>query len=669
MNSCEITLHNDGTAEVKSNKKLFNSLLGYTNGDTIKALDLYGITLTDGFKNIGIKSPTLENILSYVDELNSASMSQLSVQDELDFLNIRLQNTAMDDVRERFIDAFTYNGYFKIDYNKIKKSNLFSEAEIYKLYENLPKIQTLYYKYKNNEDLITSIVTPYTTDINTFDKQNPDIIETHILENYAGLETKDEVINKAIELEDDFIIESEDLINNILDKVSNNDIQVTYDFNPLTDTIEKRKINDTFTRLIQTLSVEEDYSKLMDAVDYLRISMEEDYDENNIIYSRYLPALKQLSLDVGIDLSGLVIKPNNYEQVSELLDSLYNMLYDLQNQNSNSLYENIEYFSNIYDDVVGKTYETVYTVKEKSELNDIHLETNQSELSLFINNSLIKIAPYTYRKINNDSTIDELYTLLLQNPELLPENIFSVSIKDRNIDILIEELDKHISDKASELITDDSTIEDAKLLTALKYINNSNEMNIEEKTGSYEMDINSFLSDFNKIILSDNILSNIFYFSKKGLESKINIGEYTIEQLKIILDDKTFDDLVNYAKISGSYSLKELSELNQDINEGNTRDYYANNLDVLPNYKGEYNTNGDYYIIKSNKSFIKLRNKLLEKVDDNVYAEVDKSEKILNSGLQKPVYNNEVTALPEYKNGGIIIEKTSTIKDNTIEFC
>lgn len=669
MNSCEITITDNRDIQVKSHKKLFNSLIAYTDGDPVKALELYSVTLTDNFKAMGIENPTLDNVLTYINEDNAANAGELTVQDRLDLMSILIQKEYSDDIRERFIDAFTVNGYFKVDYSNIRKSGLFTEVEILDVGANVDKIKNLYYKLKNTEESFSSIPTSNIVGTEIFNKENPDDIETYLQENYSNLRTEEEVVNRAYELGDSLVLESDETVATILESYSNMDNQVTYDYNPVTESFEKRKINDTRTRLQQTLSVEEDYLPLITVLDELRVMIEQDYEINNDVYKTYIPILKTYASEVGIDLSGVDVSPNNYGEFSEVIDTLFNMVYDIHNQDSESLSETIQTFSRAYDNAINKQYDTVYTNKPLSEVNDMHIETNLSEYEMFSNHSLIKISENTYRKVDGSLNIDDLYGLLLSNPELLPQNVFSVKVKEQNLDILIEELDNFITTEAGNLITDENVLDDVKKLVAIKYASGSVEENIPSVKGTYEMDINSFIGDFNKMMISNEILNDIFYFSQRGLESRRHLGEYTLRQLEIVLDDQTFKDLVNYAKISGSYSLRNLSMLNQTMDDINTRDYYANNMGSLSPYRGEYQMDQGYYIIKSSEPFIKLRGKLLEQVDDNVYGEVNRNENILNTNLQKPLYEQGVVKTPVFRNGETVVEKSSKINDNTIEFC
>ena len=67
MNACEIKIENN-IPVVKTYPKLMQELLTYTNFDVIQSIDLYGITLLDEFKDLGIENPGLSNILGFIEQ-------------------------------------------------------------------------------------------------------------------------------------------------------------------------------------------------------------------------------------------------------------------------------------------------------------------------------------------------------------------------------------------------------------------------------------------------------------------------------------------------------------------------------------------------------------------------------------------------------------------------
>ena len=103
----------------------------------------------------------------------------------------------------------------------------------------------------------------------------------------------------------------------------------------------------------------------------------------------------------------------------------------------------------------------------------------------------------------------------------------------------------------------------------------------------------------------------------------------------------------------------------------NKRDFYANNLHELDNFQGKYTKKGDLLYIKNNiNDFIKVKNSLYEKVDTNVYAKVNVSDRYMNYNLEKPYYEKtNFDEIVDNKGDKIKIKETKEINNNQIKFC
>ena len=213
----------------------------------------------------------------------------------------------------------------------------------------------------------------------------------------------------------------------------------------------------------------------------------------------------------------------------------------------------------------------------------MHVETNLSEEEIFEKDALLKVNDTTYQKVDDSRSVEELYSLLLDNVGLLPKGTISVKNRALNEDIMMDELDQFISKEAKEYLTDESDINVIKKIVIYKILTNTKPTSSETVvTGIRGIDIDNFIVEFNKEILNNQRLKDIFYFSNRGLEAKGVLGEYTSQVLRNELPQDSFDELVEYAKLSGNNSLSYLTQLNIGEEESNLRDYYANNLNKLP---------------------------------------------------------------------------------------
>ena len=675
MSKCEITFKNN-IPVVKTYPKLMRELMVYTNNNISQALDLYGITLTDDFINQNIY-PTLENILAFNNQDNILNSKQLTKENRNDILNISLVDNEVIDFKKDFLETFTVNGVFGFNIDNIKKSQLFSEIDIVQLdnIENIYKIKELYYKLSNTSEEFSTIKTDIIIGEGLFNKNNPDIILSEIYKNYAGLTTKKQILDKANDIGDYVLLNNPELIKKVLKEVRNKQEIPLYETDEYSGDLVV-KTDSTYTRLEQTVDVSLDYTSLRSQVEFIKTIPIEYFATSPQLIERYFDNIKKQSYDVGIDLLNIdeIFYSKTVNELLDFLDSYYNFLSDLENLNGESLEDSIRDFSEAYDSFFNRENNEIKDVIDKinREGEFIKLETNRSEYKLFTENGLLKIDNNIYQKVDNNRSIQELYNVLLENDFLLPKNTLSVKNTPLNRDILLEDLDKFISNKAQEYQTEYSDVVNIKKIAAYKLLLNIDiKYNTVENGISKNINVDNFIIEFNKEIIKNKKLSDIFYISNRGIESRYNIGQYTYNFIKNELDTEMFNSLVSYSKLSGNESLKYISDMSPNNIILNKRDFYANNLHELDNFQGKYTKKGDLLYIKNNiNDFIKVKNSLYEKVDTNVYAKVNVSDRYMNYNLKKPYYEKtNFDEIVDNKGDKIKIKETKEINNNQIKFC
>ena len=675
MSKCEITFKNN-VPVVKTYPKLMRELMVYTNNNISQALDLYGITLTDDFIDQNIY-PTLENILAFNNQDNILNSKQLTKENRNDILNISLVNNEVTDFKKDFLETFTVNGVFGFNIDNIKKSKLFSEIDIVQLdnIENIYKIKELYYKLSNTSEEFSTIKTDIIIGEGLFNKNNPDIILSEIYKNYAGLTTKKQILDKANDIGDYVLLNNPELIKKVLKEVRNKQEIPLYETDEYSGDLVA-KTDSTYTRLEQTVDISLDYTSLRSQVEFIKTIPIEYFATSPELIERYFDNIKKQSYDVGIDLLNIdeIFYSKTVNELLDFLDSYYNFLSDLENLNGESLKDSIRDFSESYDSFFNIENNEIKDVIDKinREGEFIKLETNRSEYKLFTENGLLKIDNNIYQKVDNNRSIQELYNVLLENDFLLPKNTLSVKNTPLNRDILLEDLDKFISNKAQEYQTEYSDVVNIKKIAAYKLLLNIDiKYNTVENGISKNINVDNFIIEFNKEIIKNKKLSDIFYISNRGIESRYNIGQYTYNFIKNELDTEMFNSLVSYSKLSGNESLKYISDMSPNNIILNKRDFYANNLHELDNFQGKYTKKGDLLYIKNNiNDFIKVKNSLYEKVDTNVYAKVNVSDRYMNYNLKKPYYEKtNFDEIVDNKGDKIKIKETKEINNNQIKFC
>ena len=675
MSKCEITFKNN-VPVVKTYPKLMRELMVYTNNNISQALDLYGITLTDDFIDQNIY-PTLENILAFNNQDNILNSKQLTKENRNDILNISLVDNEVFDFKKDFLETFTVDGVFGFNIDNIKKSPLFSEIDIIQLdnIENIYKIKELYYKLSNTSEEFSTIKTDIIIGEGLFNKNNPDIILSEIYKNYAGLTTKKQILDKANDIGDYVLLNNPELIKKVLKEVRNKQEIPLYETDEYSGDLVA-KTDSTYTRLEQTVDISLDYTSLRSQVEFIKTIPIEYFATSPELIERYFDNIKKQSYDVGIDLLNIdeIFYSKTVNELLDFLDSYYNFLSDLENLNGESLEDSIRDFSESYDSFFNKENNEIKDVIDKinREGEFIKLETNRSEYKLFTENGLLKIDNNIYQKVDNNISIQDLYNILLENDFLLPENTLSVKNTPLNRDILLEDLDKFISNKAQEYQTEYSDVVNLKKIAAYKLLLNIDIKYTTVENGiSKNIDVDNFIIEFNKEIIKNKKLSDIFYISNRGIESRYNIGQYTYNFIKNELDTEMFNSLVSYSKLSGNESLKYISDMSPNNVILNKRDFYANNLHELDNFQGKYIKKGDLLYVKNNiNDFIKVKNSLYEKVDTNVYTKVNVSDRYMNYNLEKPYYEKtNFDEIVDNKGDKIKIKETKEINNNQIKFC
>lgn len=436
-----------------------------------------------------------------------------------------------------------------------------------------------------------------------------------------------------------------------------------------------------------TLDVDQDFNSILDQLTFLITRKIDVFVDNIDQIQKYLNNLEIQFAEKGIDMSNFSEAGVNksYNELQDFIGTLYNFLLDLQNKDVESLNETIEDFSNKYDLFFGKQTMNETKIVEKMDEDSVylHLETNLDEETLFKNNSIIKFSKNIYQKITDNLGLDELYELIYQNPNLLPKEVYSVKIEDKNKDIILEDIDEYVTNESKKILTPNSDNNIIKKIQAYKILNgidldqdyteNLNNSYLQEKW----INPKEFLINFNKKILKNKKLKDIFYFSNRGLEARY-MGEYTKKQLEIELTDREFKDLQQYALLSDNdsisylkpeYELMEISDVNI------LRNYYANNIEKLKELGNPYQILGTTVIVKNiNDNFIKVKGELYEKIKEGVYELVENVDyRYKNYNLRKP--NLSLSNVEDYVSNidnsrdDIKIKKNNKIENEEIEFC
>ena len=690
IKGCELEIQIDGSVKAKTRPSLFNRAVDYYEGDVERAMELYGVSLTDEFKELGIENPTLQQLITFSNQLKRES--PLTNQDIQSLIDITLSNKKEYEVQDKFVEAFTVEGNFGINEVQLRKSGIFTEEQILDFLdmEDVSSLQELYHKLTDYTGSVENIETPFKIVDESGNVINPDIVVGEFLENYAGLTTKEEIMEKADQINDETVLSNPELIPAILEEVSNKTAAVTYVYDKNSKKITKKVANDLKVSLEQSLDVTQDFGGLLDQLNFLINLPIEVYAYDLPTVQLYLESLENQMANYGINIKNISETASNksYNDFQNFITSFYNFIYDVSSQDGKSVQETINDFVDVYNEYfeVEPEYVNTYITKNRVDGKPMVVENGHAaEDLLFAEKGVVNMRDDVYKKVKRDKTYDELLNVLHANPSLIPSEVFTTKVSEENKDINKKDIDNYLSAGIEDYV-ENSNIDIYKELRAYKLILGSETFNKKSNADvdtvmDIDIDPKKFTSIFVKETFFDPNLNKIFYIGPSGIESRIPIGEYTNRYLQNYLSRGMYNGLKQYAAISGNASLKGLIETPVEspiINDGVLRDFYANNLSELSEFTGEVTLKENALLTNlDNNDFIKFRGELYEKVRDGVYGKVElrNEDGYIQYNLSKPTVANSISQdnsikdISESENVKPQVKRVNISKDDNIEFC
>lgn len=690
IKGCELEIQIDGSVKAKTHPSLFNRAVDYYEGDVERAMELYGVSLTDEFKELGIENPSLQQLITFSNQLKRES--PLTNQDIQSLIDITLSNKKEYEVQDKFVEAFTVEGNFGINEAQLRKSGIFTEEQILDFLdmEDVSSLQELYHKLTDYTGSVENIETPFKIVDESGNVINPDIVVGEFLENYAGLTTKEEIMEKADQINDETVLSNPELIPAILEEVSNKTAAVTYVYDKNSKEVTKKAANDLKVSLEQSLDVTQDFGGLLDQLNFLINLPIEVYAYDLPTVQLYLESLENQMANYGINIKNISETASNksYNDFQNFITSFYNFIYDVSSQDGKSVQETINDFVDVYNEYfeVEPEYVNTYITKNRVDGKPVVVENGHAaEDLLFAEKGVVNMRDDVYKKVKRNKTYDELLNVLHANPSLIPSEVFTTKVSEENKDINKKDIDNYLSVGIEDYV-ENSNIDIYKELRAYKLILGSETFNKKSNANvdtvmDIDIDPKKFTSVFVKETFFDPNLNKIFYIGPSGIESRIPIGEYTNRYLQNYLSRGMYNGLKQYAAISGSASLKGLIETpveSPTINDGVLRDFYANNLSELPEFTGEVTLKENALLTNlDNNDFIKFRGELYEKVRDGVYGKVElrNEDGYIQYNLSKPTVANSISQdnsikdISESENVKPQVKRVKLNKDDNIEFC
>ena len=623
MNKCEISIGN-GLPEASTYPELMKSLLEYTNFDTSKAINLYGISLLEDYNKV-VESPNdLNSFLRYVQSKNIEG-SVLKSKDSIYFNTLLNQSDDSINFKEEFIKTFSNEGLYEFNYHKILDGKL----DINDPQNNKKSLENIFYYLLKTE-----------SDFETYDsplEQKEDYQIFNLKVDFANIQDRKELIQRAVELDNSEVINNVETQDWLLD-FNKNKTFVPKMF--ITDTMELKPTTDNISnRLMASLDVSQDFSTIKESLSYFIGNFEElivAEDEENL--EKFTKSLERNLVNKGFPMNNLsdTLLNSNIENSQNFLGSLYNFLEDIESMDSNisdSLYELSLEYNNFFNVSNEPTLLEIDKVEDSESI--FHVKTNLSDAKMFSNFGLVSIG-------------DNLY------------KIYTVSNIDYN-----EYYNDDMRNDFLDSFEEGDNVDEVKALVVMRSLSPVSLKSVGIDSRYYRdvsVEYENFLTDFNKLLLKNEYLAEMFSFTENGLEAKTQISDFSVNLLKSELEENVFKALQDYALISGNESLNELLPEFSPVFEKNDdiyRNFILNNPKNLLSLKSDYKKVGDIIVADGvSDNFIKVDGNIYERVEGNDFVKLPKSDVKVFNAVKPQIEINQTEKEISEQNVEIIVDKT-----------
>ena len=623
MNKCEISVGN-GLPEASTYPELMKSLLEYTNFDTSKAINLYGISLLEDYNKV-VESPNdLNSFLRYVQSKNIEG-SVLKSKDSIYFNTLLNQSDDSINFKEEFIKTFSNEGLYEFNYHKILDGKL----DINDPQNNKKSLENIFYYLLKTE-----------SDFETYDsplEQKEDYQIFNLKVDFANIQDRKELIQRAVELDNSEVINNVETQDWLLD-FNKNKTFVPKMF--ITDTMELKPTTDNISnRLMASLDVSQDFSTIKESLSYFIGNFEElivAEDEENL--EKFTKSLERNLVNKGFPMNNLsdTLLNSNIENSQNFLGSLYNFLEDIESMDSNisdSLYELSLEYNNFFNVSNEPTLLEIDKVEDSESI--FHVKTNLSDAKMFSNFGLVSIG-------------DNLY------------KIYTVSNIDYN-----EYYNDDMRNDFLDSFEEGDNVDEVKALVVMRSLSPVSLKSVGIDSRYYRdvsVEYENFLTDFNKLLLKNEYLAEMFSFTENGLEAKTQISDFSVNLLKSELEENVFKALQDYALISGNESLSSLLPEFSPIFEKNDdiyRNFILNNPKNLLSLKSDYKKVGDIIVADGvSDNFIKVDGNIYERVEGNDFVKLPKSDVKVFNAVKPQIEINQTEKEISEQNVEIIVDKT-----------
>jgi len=463
--NCRIIRGADGSidhiiTEGGTRSALFDSLVRVSNKEV--ALDLYALTETEEFKELRPSKsgePSVKEVLTYAAQRNS-NLDDQQVRDvENTIVGSGLRNYG--ELLNVLKKIFLKRGVIVFDRNSMQNSGFYNKFEVESILSDVnlqERIKSTIIGLTNSA--VNSIpsynqlfVVSNTSRLNSLGKQevsNPYVTEQQITEEIAGTDITDSIDTISFEaIKNKYYSDPE--VKGTLRRIASKS-KIIGEKEIVDGILTDKSTNRVKETLVEVLDLE-DRVVLSSKVDYLNTILPGVWDiSTNAVYS-LLKDLKISAINSGVDFLTLEdsVYTKNREEILNLLQSYQDVLNTPTDATLNAFVENYSNFFQIASNNATRVAET-------DDSSDVYIDSNISEYEAFTKFGLIKKSENIYKQVDVIDDLDEVYSVMATNTDLLPAAVSNE-----------EELRDYIQSRLSDTDISDFQVDSDQLQKMLLY--------------------------------------------------------------------------------------------------------------------------------------------------------------------------------------------------------
>lgn len=538
---------------------------------------------------------TVEEIMEYAVATNE-NLTEKEVAD-LQNTSYSLGVNSYSEMIDKLKKGLSRNGILIFTEKTLKETGMFNTYEVNSIL-NSPELQEsikrVYQGLLKEENKVFEPANPAyiikTSSINSLGKQeimNPFHVEQEVATIVAGKEVDLVLDTIPYDSIKNLYLNNKDFKEE-LNKVANNTRNLPVR-KIVGDSIEEKTENSNRESFEKTIDFDMGY-QVEPIINKLSMVSEEVWNNSEDSVYTLLKEFNRKAALVGVDFMNLEdrLLTDTQEDIVGLLEAFSDLLVKPTENN-------MDYFFDVYSEFFQVSEEPLVKTVTTDKTDGIFLETDISEVSLFNEFGLVKQGENIYTEVEPIADIEEAYSILLQNKDMLPEYVKT-----------IEDLKEYVSSVIEGYNLDSFEVNISELENMILHkiyfkapitVAEKREVSAEVKYSNFKGDYNylkaQFVSDFYKQYLKEKKAASIefkdfysnFRFDEKGI-TLINTDPITLAKM----EPHTSQTLKNYNLISKNLNMPlKATEVLVDKNDMQfNREYAISNPSSVEKVKGDY---------------------------------------------------------------------------------